>query len=85
MSLEKFQFVDKIEVVPGEIIQVRQVTKIVDGGEEVANNFHRWTLTPGQDVSDQDPRVQAICRALWTPEVIDAFNSTIPTQPEVLS
>lgn len=70
MALEKQQYIDKIEVVSDEFIQVRQVTKVIEDGSELSSTYHRWTLAPGQDVSDQDPRVQAVCAALWTPEVI---------------
>ncbi len=73
MALEKKQYIDKIEIVDANIVQVRQVTKVLEDGKELSSSFHRWTLEPGRDVSDQDQRVQAVCGAIWTPEVIEQF------------
>ena len=75
MSLDKQIAIDKIEVVENGIIQVRQIERIMENGKEIASSFHRWVLTPGQDVSDQEPRVQAIANAVWTPEVISAYQA----------
>ena len=75
MSLEKQIKIDQIEVVANGVVQVRQITRILEDGNEISSSFHRWALTPGQDVSDQDARVQAIANAVWTEEVIDAYNA----------
>jgi hypothetical protein len=75
MALDKQISIDKIEVVENGIIQVRQITRIIEDGVELSSSFHRWTLTPGQDISDQEDRVQAIANATWTPEVIAAYNA----------
>jgi hypothetical protein len=75
MALEKQVSIDKIEVVENGIIQVRQIKRILEDGKELSASYHRWTLVPGQDVLDQEPRVQAIANAAWTPEVIAAFKA----------
>ena len=75
MALDKQIAIDKIEVVENGIVQVRQIERIIENGNEIASSFHRWTLTPGQDISDQEPRVQAIANAVWTPEVISAYQA----------
>lgn len=75
MSLSKEVLIDKIEVVENGIVQVRQVTRIMEDGVQLSSSYHRWSLTPGQDVSDQDVRVQAVCSAVWTPEVISAYQT----------
>ena len=77
MSLSKEVVIDKIEVVENGIVQVRQVTRIMEDGQQLSSSYHRWTLTPGQDVSDQDPRVQAIAQATWTEEVVTAYQESI--------
>lgn len=73
MALTEKIEIDRIEVVAGGVIQVRQATTVYKDGAELAKSFHRWTLTPGQDVSDQADNVKAICQAAWTPEVILAY------------
>ena len=75
MALEKQIAIDKIEVIENGIIQVRQITRIIEDGVELSNSFHRWSLTPNQDVSDQENRVKAIANAIWTPEVIAAYQA----------
>ena len=77
MAIEKQISIDKIEVIENGIIQVRQITRIIEDGNELSSSFHRWTLTPGQDVSDQEERVKAIAQATWTPEVIAAYQAQL--------
>jgi len=75
MALEKQVSIDKIEVVENGVVQVRQITRIVEDGTELSASYHRWTLSPGQDVSDQESKVQAVCNAVWTEEVIAAYEA----------
>jgi hypothetical protein len=75
MSLEKQQVIDKIEVVENGIIQVRQVTRILEDGNVLSSSYHRWSLVPNQDVSDQPANVQAIAAAAWTPAVVAAYTA----------
>ena len=77
MEFTETKEIDRIEVVGNGMVQVRQVIRIFKGGVEVAKSYHRWTLSPAQDVSDQEPRVQAICNATWTPEVIEAYQAQL--------
>jgi hypothetical protein len=62
--LEKQITIDKIEVV-GDVVQVRQATYILEDGVELSKTYHRWTLSKGDDISEQDVKVQAVCNAVW--------------------
>lgn len=73
--LEKLIAIDKIEVVENGTVQARQATRIMEDGQELSKSYHRWTIAPGQDYSDQEPKVQAICAAAHTPEVIAAYQA----------
>jgi len=73
MTLEKIVNVDQIEVVENGSVQVRTATKIMDDGVEITRSFHRHVVAPGQDYSQEDGKVQAICAAVHTPEVIEAY------------
>lgn len=75
MALTKEQSIDKIEIVENGIIQVRQVTRIMEDGKEISKTYHRWAFEPGSDVSDQPANVQAIAAAAWTPAVIAAYQA----------
>jgi len=75
MSLEKQVVVDKIEVVEVGVVQVRTATRIVEDGNVISQSYHRHTIPPGQDYSNEDARVQAICAAIHTPEIISAYQA----------
>ena len=75
MSLEKIVKVDLVEVVENGSVQVRTATKIMENGKELGKAFHRHVVAPGDDYSGEDARVQAICAATHTPEVIAAYKA----------
>lgn len=77
MALTETKVVDKIEVVENGSVQVREATKIERDGVEIAKTYHRTVLTPGQDLTGQPANVQAIAKAAWTKEVVDAYNAQI--------
>jgi hypothetical protein len=66
MSLEKQTVVDKIEVVENGNVQVRTATRIVEDGNVISTSYHRHVLAQGDDISGEDPKVQAICNAVWS-------------------
>ena len=91
MAITKSIVPDKIEVLELGPVQVRTATVIEEDGVELTRTFHRHVLVPSDkrsgswedtDISGEDARVQDICTAAWTPEVIadyhawqDALNS----------
>ena len=77
MSLQEVKVIDKIEVVENGIIQVREATRILKDGQQIAQTYHRSSFTPGQDLTGQPANVQAICAAAWTPAVIAAYQAQI--------
>ena len=81
MALEKVIKVDLIEVVENGNVQVRTKTAIVEDGKEISSRFHRHVVAPGQDYSNEDARVQAICAATHTPEVIAAYQASQAQAP----
>jgi len=70
MALEKVVVIDKIEVLESNHIQIRQATKIMEDGKEISKTYHRHILNPGDSLKDQDEKVIAIAKAVWTDEVI---------------
>jgi len=83
MTLASNTIIDKIEVLENGVVQVRQAQVITDSGNEIARNFSRWVLTPGEDVSTQDAKVKAICEAVWTSDVISAYQAQVASQAKV--
>ena len=76
MALIKETVVDKIEVVENGVVQVRTATKILEDGTQISGKFHRHIIAPGDNYSQEDARVQAICAAVHTPEVIAAYQAS---------
>ena len=85
MALTKQQVIDKIEVTENGTLQVRQVTRIMEDGQQLSSSYHRWSLTPGQDVTDQPANVQAIAAAAWTPAVVAAYEAAQAAAAERLA
>ena len=75
MALEKVEVVDRIEVIENGSLQVRTKTAILEDGEQISGTFHRHVVAPGDDYSAEDAKVQAICAAVHTPEVIAAYQA----------
>jgi len=75
MALSEVKVIDKIEVVENGILQVREATRIMKDGEQIAQTYHRWSFAPGSDVSEMPANVQAIAAAAWTAEVVAAYEA----------
>ena len=73
MALTKEVVVDKIEVLESGSVQVRTATRIVEDGNIISSSYHRHVVSPADDYSSEDEKVQAICAAVHTPEVIAAY------------
>ena len=75
MSLKTI--VDLIEPIENGCIQVRTCTYTIENG----NTFHRHVVAPGEDYSAEDAKVQAICAAVHTPEVVTAYKEAQNVTP----
>ena len=75
MALEKQIIVDLIEVVENNSVQVRTKTAILEDGVQISGSFHRHVVAPGDDYSQEDAKVQAICAAVQTPQVVAAYKA----------
>lgn len=45
--------------------------------ENFTASTHRDSLYPGQDISNQPEQVQIICSAVWTDEIIEAYQAKL--------
>ena len=78
MALSESIEYDKIEIIgQHKHVQVRKATVIKKDGVELTRSFHRYVLTPDMDLSERSEpnEVVAVCNAVWTQEVKDAWNS----------
>jgi hypothetical protein len=77
MALTENKVIDQITVTENGIIQYREATRILKDGEQIAQTYHRTSLTPGQDLKDSPANVAAIANAAWTDEVISNYENQI--------
>ena len=74
MALTEETLQDKIEIV-GEYkhVQVRTATVIKKDGVELTRSFSRHVIAPDADISSESTEVQAICTAVHSQAIKDAY------------
>ena len=75
MALIKQTVTGQIEVGELGTIGLRTDTVVLDDGVELNRSFHRKVLAPGDDVTGEDAKVQAVANAVWTTEVVAAYSA----------
>lgn len=77
MALIEKTIIDKIEVVgPFKHVQVREDRQIVDDATDevkASGQWHRYVLSPSDDLSGQPADVSAVANAVWTDEIKAAY------------
>ena len=85
MALAESIEYDKIEVIGQyKAVQVRKATVIKKDGVELTRTFDRYVLHPDVDLSSRSEpnEVVAICNAVWTQEVKDAWKAYQESQSQ---
>ena len=72
---DKQTVVDRIEVMADHTVAVRYVVTVTEDGQPFAENVKGNYFKPGDDYSAEETKVQAICAAVHTPEVIAAYQA----------
>lgn len=75
MSLAETKIIDQITVTENGTVLYREATRILRDGEQIAQTYHRTSLTPGQNLTGVPANVVAIAQAAWTPEIIAAYQA----------
>ena len=84
MAITKETQIGKIEVVGKyKSVQVRTDTVVIEDGEELSRKYHRHALMPDADISAEHSEVQAVCNAVWTQDVKDAYEAFKLTQDNI--
>jgi hypothetical protein len=71
----KQTIVDRIEVLADKTVAVKYMVTITEDGKFFAEQSKGQYIKPGDDYSAEDAKVQAICAAIHTPEVIAAYKA----------
>ena len=86
MALKKQTITDKIESVKVQehyVLQIREAIQVLEDGNVISQNFHRYVLNPDADVSKiSDSVVKAQFEAVMTQEVKDNFAKFLKEQAE---
>jgi hypothetical protein len=94
MALAESIEYDKIEVVGQyKAVQVRNATVIKKDGAELTRSFERYVLQPGAldasdnlvdtDLSGEPAEVSAICNAVWTSDVKNAWKAKLVADKKI--
>lgn len=67
--------IGKVEVLEDGQIQIREDTKVYKDGVEISKTYKRHVLEPGQDLTKEDDKVEAVANAVWTKDVVDKFKA----------
>ena len=86
MALTKQTITDKIESVRLQdhyVLQVREAVQVLEDGNVISQNFHRYVLSPDADVSTiSDPVVLAQFNAVMTDQVKQNYQTFLASQTE---
>jgi hypothetical protein len=85
MAITKETQIGKIEVVgKHKVVQVRTDIVVMEDNEELSRKYHRHTLMPDAVITNEHLEVQAVCNAVWTQDVKDAYEAFKASQNEGL-
>tara|TARA_Y100000401_G_C8202577_1_gene164355 strand:- start:1 stop:270 length:270 start_codon:yes stop_codon:yes gene_type:complete len=86
MALSKQTVTDKVEttkVADHYVLQIREAIQVLEDGNLLSQNFHRYVLNPDHDVSTiSDPVVLAQFNAVMTDEVKQNYQTFLASQTE---
>ena len=81
MALTETTIDDKIEIVSDfKFIQVRTARVILDDGTEISRSFSRRVIAPDADITGESTELQAICTAVHTQAIKDAYAAHLEAQ-----
>ena len=78
MALSKQKVQDKVEIVSAfKHIQIRYSNQILEDGVVISDSFERTVVSCGDYDKADEHNVRAIADAVWTPEIIAAYEDTV--------
>jgi len=89
MALTKQTITDKIETVAINsgnhyVLQVREAIQVLEDGELLSQNYHRYVLSPDADTSAiSDPVVLAQFNAVMSDEIKQNYQNFLASQEQV--
>ena len=76
MAIIKETIIGQMEIVGKyKSVQVRTDTIVKEDDSELSRSYHRHVLHPDADITNEHADVQAVCNAVWTQDVKDAWTT----------
>ena len=86
MALTKQTITDKIESVRVQdhyVLQVREAVQVLEDGQVISQNYHRYVLNPDADTSTiTDPVVLAQFNAVMTDQIKQNYQAFLASQTD---
>ena len=76
MALTETKTIDQITITENGTVLYREATRIIKDGAQIAQTYHRSSLAPASDLAGVPENVAAICKVVWTPEIIKAYKDS---------
>jgi len=67
------KLIDKIEILEDGTIQIREVTRVLKDGVQIAETYHRKCFAPTDSVDELSAKVVSIANLVRTPEVVSKY------------
>jgi len=84
MALQKQTITDKIETVKAQnyyVLQIREAIQVLENGQVISQNFHRYVLQPDADVSTiSDPVVLSQFNTIMTDQIKQNYQTFLAEQ-----
>ena len=81
MALTKQKIQDKIEIVSEfKHIQIRYSNQILEDGVKLSESYERTVVSCGDYAAADEHNVRAIADAVWTADIISAYEAKINAQ-----
>ncbi len=80
MSIIKEKTIDRMEILENGVIQIREITRIIEDGVIISRTFHRYVLAPGVDISSEPQKIKDLAGFIWTQDVKDAYLASLQAE-----
>ncbi|PSH64650.1 hypothetical protein [Phyllobacterium sophorae] len=72
MAYTKQTTFDAITIRATGHFEIRMANIVYEDGVEIAKNYHRRVITPGDDITNETQKIKSLASLIWTQAMIDA-------------
>ena len=81
---EEVKVISQVSIDENGRVSIRESTRILKDGVQIApDQFHRYVLEPGEDVTQKESVVKNVCGLIWTPDVIQKHRDSKSPKSEI--